>query len=342
MFADYRSLVLAFYARKKAENALSHRLLHASPANLKDECLEVCATRYLRRDERALSAFFGKQDGKEGYLLAIKRLDTDKFRPPINFLRSRVTETDEKNVELIAWLIDFDQRPFELGKQYGDLRTEAAPPAMEAPAPVANADTQEAEKKEGMEEETKQVQVEEQEIGDANGQESGEAEEQVSEPASVSQAFLLSGEWVGRVPKLRRWPLIILCLAAMLVGAGVYLALKFTSDTPPEGCMYWAGDHYERISCNEKKANALIIAYDAERLEHFRKINTPDTITYRSIGRVWYIKLDGNIEYFTADGYHPVQIHRKLHPITEYIIRTYLHPPVGIVPSSASDARMVK
>lgn len=342
MFIDYRSQVLAFYARKKAENVLSHRLVHATPANLKDECLAVCSIRYLRKDERALSTFFGKQDGREGYLLAIKRLDTDKFRPLVNFLRSRVTETDEKNVELLAWLIDFDQRPFELGKQYGEPKIgAAAPPAMETQVPAANADTQEAEKKEGGQDETKQVDMEEQEAGDVDGQESREAEteEQLWEPASVPQVFLHSGERVGRGGRLKRWLLIISCLVAMLAGAGVYLALKLNRDVRPEGCMYWAGDHYERISCNEKKANFLIIAYDEDRLEHFRKITTPDTITYKSIGRVWYIKLDGNLEYFMADGYHPIQIHRKLHPITEYIIRTYLHP---IVSSPAIDGQVAR
>ncbi|WP_133177601.1 hypothetical protein [Chitinophaga parva] len=280
--------------------------------------------------------------------------------------------SDEKNVELVAWLIDFDQRPFEFGKQYGELDAanadveEGEKAAVKGEteqlgrneAVVEKATGQEAGEEAEMEDETERegkkdagpgdgaeregkkeagpenktaqavVDAQETKSGDVGRQAPGGTEAQPSESAAAPRLFLLSGGKAQRMPWLKRRQLImfILCLATMLAGAGVYLAFKFKWGMPPEGCMYWAGDHYERISCNEKKANTLIIAYDAEHLAHFRKITTPDTITYKAVGRVWYIKLNGNLEYFTADGYHPVEIHRKLHPITEYIIRTYLHP----------------
>lgn len=332
VFAEYQSLVLETYERKKAANALSRRLMHVSPANLKEECSEVCLLRYSRKDEPTLRTFFGEHNGVTEYIKAIKRHDTDKFRPVVNLIRGKVSDPDEKNVELLAWLIDFDQRPYVYGKRYYNSEVVETPEAEADPVPLKSSN-----------EET----VMEEEVVDA-GTEVEDAEAVVDEGPAVggeTKRRELDGttgtevmppiKKAGHLAELRRRPLIILCLVAMLAAVGVYLALHSGG---PEGCMFWAGDHYERISCNEKKANTLIIAYDAERLEHFRRITTPDTITNASIGRVWYIKLDGNIEFYTAGGHHPIRIDKKLHPITEYIIRIYCQPATIVFPPPVVDS----
>lgn len=41
----------------------------------------------------------------------IRRFDPDKFKPLVNFLKKNLN-TNEKNVELLAWLIDFPARPY--------------------------------------------------------------------------------------------------------------------------------------------------------------------------------------------------------------------------------------
>ncbi len=117
----------------------------------------------------------------------------------------------------------------------------------------------------------------------------------------------------------------------MLTGAITYWVQKNTvvqNRGTGEGCMYWASDHYERVACNEKHGDTLVIALDTFRLKHFKKINDPDTITQNSIGRVWYIKIDNQIEYFTSDGDYPPEPNRKLKPITLYMIKAHIHPDV--------------
>src|SRR5205085_535690 len=94
--------------------------------------------------------------------------------------------------------------------------------------------------------------------------------------------------------------------------------------TPEQSCMYWSDDHFERISCNQKKKLVLVIAFDSVRYHDFKKITKQDTITYAAIGHVWYSKKDNELEYYTSDGYHPVRVTDHLKPITAHIIDTHL------------------
>lgn len=88
--------------------------------------------------------------------------------------------------------------------------------------------------------------------------------------------------------------------------------------------MYWTGDDYKAISCNDKVENASILALDATKVRTFKKIALTDTITRHSLGYVWYSKIDNKLEFFTSDGFHPTNDDRRLKPLTEYIINRYL------------------
>jgi hypothetical protein len=118
MFADYQCLVVREYRKKRRDGALPQGLSRPSPARLKDVCMRVCEKRFANRDGRALEDFFGEGSDKAACLRAIKGCDIDKFRPLIYFLRQSTGSTDEKNIELLAWLIDFDLRPFDYNGKY--------------------------------------------------------------------------------------------------------------------------------------------------------------------------------------------------------------------------------
>jgi hypothetical protein len=130
------------------------------------------------------------------------------------------------------------------------------------------------------------------------------------------------------VPKKWKWipafrNRIAVIILPILIGTSLYLALNQRQS--PGRCMYWTGDHYEKISCHSRQ-DTLVIALDSLKLEQFRKINKPDTITFGSIGFVWYSKINNNYEYFTAGGYHPIERGKKLKPITPFIIRNHILP----------------
>ncbi len=89
--------------------------------------------------------------------------------------------------------------------------------------------------------------------------------------------------------------------------------------------MFWDEDHYQPISCKQH-GDTLVVALDSNKLVHFRKITQPDTITTNAIGTIWYVKYRKGYEFYTADGYHPIDPQLRLRPITEYIIRNHIHP----------------
>ena len=89
--------------------------------------------------------------------------------------------------------------------------------------------------------------------------------------------------------------------------------------------MYWTGVQYQKISCNEKKTNSLIIALDPVKLKNLKKITQIDTISRKSIGIVHYVKLSREkIEFYTSDGFHPIDLELRLKPMTPYIYEKYI------------------
>jgi hypothetical protein len=84
--------------------------------------------------------------------------------------------------------------------------------------------------------------------------------------------------------------------------------------------MYWAGDHYQQVSCSQKLGEILIIPFDAEKLARFRKITRPDTITEDALGSIWYAKFNNAYECYTAPGNHPIDTTMQLKLLTDYVL----------------------
>lgn len=302
MYPDYQSLVLKAYQAKKAENTLSLRLRSPSPAQIRDECIAVCAERYRAKDEPVLRTFFGKRDDPAGYIQAIKKHDTDRFKPLINYLRGQVLKTDQKNIELLAWLINFEPRPFQWGKKYD--AGEAKPEDGE-------------EEKAGVEEEKEE---DKEEVATGGDDDSGRS------PEVMTMFQRISGK---PAPVSKNRIFITLSFLIIFIGGGAYWLLSRRAPkivlTGKESCMYWAGDHYQPVSCNQKFKDTLIVALDSMKLLYFKKITRPDTITGMAKGHVWYVKVEEGIEFYTSDGYHPVYHQKRLRPLTDYIIYKYVH-----------------
>ncbi len=90
-------------------------------------------------------------------------------------------------------------------------------------------------------------------------------------------------------------------------------------------CMYWDGSAYQQIDCNKAAEEELkAVRLDDSKLKHFKRITRPDTINYKDIGRVWYMKIDTVPDFFTDSGMHPVDEEKQLKPITKYIIDKYI------------------
>lgn len=300
MFSDYKEKVLVEYQKKRASSDLSINLLHPTPGKLKAECQSVYKERHLQKDDQTLRLFFGSKDNTTDYSQSIRNFENDKFRPLVNFLNRRTTVTDDKNVELLAWLIDFEPRPYKFGNTY-DLKPSAIS-IDESSNDVINMENVDQLTKQDLTFTTPEI-----------GKEKIAAEE-----IKLATSQTLIEETPAPTKKVTLKTTLSITAIAIAVGA----ALLFMS--PTEECMHWTGDHYERISCQQQASDYPIIALDTEKVAHLKKITLPDTITKSALGRIWYAKIEGELEFYTADGAHPVYTDKRLRPLTDYILDKYL------------------
>ncbi|BAV07062.1 hypothetical protein SAMN05421788_102306 [Filimonas lacunae] len=337
MFPDYKELVLRSYRKKRDASELSSALQYHSPAQLRDACLAACTERFLKSDEKTLSDFFGKCNSPADYAETIRNFDINKFRQLNKFLNNHKMDTNEKNIELLAWLIDFEDRPFKLSKKYSLEET-----------PVLEKEKTELPEGDIKPVETKKAELLTEDIGNekddittslASTPGTNNSEITTNSPALIATPPkpLTPPTTPAPLRKTRkRYAIMISILATgmLLAGTGIYWRLhnninyKTPMLTGNEKCMFWAGDHYQPISCNEKIDGTLVIALDSTKITHFKKITRPDTITYNAKGFVWYVKpkKDSDPEYYTSEGFHPVSYQLRLKPITNYIIDKYITP----------------
>ena len=111
MLEKYQEEVLTAYKKLKYEDGPFHNLKNPTPANLRDEALML----YEQRSEGSeiLRLFCKQGPAREG----IGQLDIDKFRPVSHFLIDKTNRPNSRVVELVAWLIDFEPRPFDTWEQ---------------------------------------------------------------------------------------------------------------------------------------------------------------------------------------------------------------------------------
>lgn len=291
MFADYKLLVFRKYEKKMADKALSPRFIQPSPAQIRDECIAVCGDRYDRKDEQILRIFFGHFTDKATCLQAIKRCEVAKLKPFGTFLRKPSTKTEPKNVELLAWLIDFEPRPYELGRRY-DITSLEVPKILN--------------------EEMEKV------GGDKEGEKPPDSANNIrKEDTQKSNSRNQSA-------RSKVWMAIIAVLVLMPIGILGYWFWNNNAGVGEAGCMYWAGDHYQQIPCSPKPDDTLVIALDPKKINSFKRITELRSINKRSIGKVWYVRVNDTMEFYTSDGFHPTELQLRLKPITKYIIDKYI------------------
>jgi len=311
MFADYQKQVLLTYHEKKTANQLSPNLVNTTPGRLREECMAVFTARYdHRHDEKILRQFLGYREDAASYMRAITNLKAEKFKPLDNFLKGDTSVTQEKNIELLAWLIDFKPRPYEWDRSYAELERAHQPEAGKMNLPERTLKEEKTEE----ERETSAILTTPGVPAEAENQLPGHAAE-----AALNQALRPYPVKMSRNPRLRNAVILLLLLCTS--GGGLFWA--WYAKKNKEQCMCWAGDRYRSISCREKIAGSDIFGLDSLQMVNFRKITRPDTLTQKSLGHVWYSKIDGDIEFYTGGGSHPVHRERRLKPLTIYILNKY-------------------
>jgi hypothetical protein len=279
MFEDYASEVVRDYKRKCAGGILLTNLMHPTPAKLKRECLIVFEKRYLRKDEVILSSFFEPRQDKEAYRSAIKKHDRDKFKSLNDILKKGERKTDEKNIELLAWLIDYPHRPYQKWVDDGK-------PVGPEPLP--------------------------------------------------KKKFIPKIPWLAKPWLTKKVKISLSFSVTIVLGMTIYsLWPKTSTDAGPAPtrivihhgkCMYWAGDHFIMGAYDAPHRDTPAFPVDTFRLVHFKKITDWSTLGKNSVKKVWYAKINRQLEIFTTAGFHPVDTNRRLLPLTAYMYKKYIHP----------------
>jgi len=87
--------------------------------------------------------------------------------------------------------------------------------------------------------------------------------------------------------------------------------------------MYWDGEQFNPTDSSYIGPEFEVIAMDKRLLLHQRRITRKDTMTVEnSLGRTWYSKYYGNVEFFTADGIDPDN-KKELKKSTPFMIEKY-------------------
>jgi len=314
-YPDYIKLVKRAYEEKRSKNELSVLLAQSSPAKIRQACLHLYKEHYekeehqvIKKDEQILKAFFGPAETGKEFLKLIQGFETDKFRPLDNYLKGNTDNTDQIKLELLAWLIDFQHRPFAVGKEFrlteeetnfirGNNEREIQP---EADKTVLEEDKEIVEA--CMEKETADVTL------------------QPQENLAASSIIPLKED----KPKKRYKRAILVFLSFIVCVGGMYALWQYNQNAN-NVCVYWKDDHYEQVDCNDDPKGRIIITLNREKAKSFRRITQKDTMTEWSIGKAYYIKDSNIIKLYTEAGNYPEDLKRNLRVLTQHIYDNHVH-----------------
>lgn len=104
-----------------------------------------------------------------------------------------------------------------------------------------------------------------------------------------------------------------------------YKRMVSRNPQPNEKCMYWNGNYYEPISCNDTIfSSKKIIPLQLKELVNLKRNDNPDTLTISDLGKTWYRKLDNTVYLYTSAGRFPLDTSKTLKPLTERIFNYHL------------------
>lgn len=302
MFSDYTASIVADYHQQKTKGTLSLNLMNPTPSCIKNELLIVLEGRIKKEDLKTLRLFFGERENEVEYERAIRNAEVDIFRPLCNFLKGKTVNTETKNIELLAWLIDFSPRPYTMDFNHSDVN----PPVLET--------------RSNTEQKTEPVsEIDSTEMPGAYKAIGSQTTVRYNTPPGRGTKV-----WIGRNK-------ISIILFVLIIGA-VVLAMNRTSVKGPlsflsggnKQCMYWSGEQYLEADCAIAIPNAELVALNRYKLDHFRKIKRPDTLNESHVNKVWYLKTGNKLELFTMEGKHPEQLNKRLRPLSKYMLDKYV------------------
>lgn len=268
---EYKELVLAYYDELVKTGALSSELLSPTPGSIKSKVLKRCSEGFDSKDEKTLQSFVGRKADVGEYYKVVDISSADLYRPLVKVLKKRSVNTNLRNIDLLAWLIDYKPRPF---------RPDLVPPIKKIPATFDQLVLRPTNDPADPEQQRK----------------------------TKSKVMVVTGS---------------ILIALVLIGIiGIW---QYEKRIAVYGCMVWHDDRYQPVGCGDNSSGTKPSPINHQLMDHFKRITRPDTLTLSSIGKVWYAKYNGRVEFYTAPGPHPLDSNRRLLPVSDHILKKYVY-----------------
>lgn len=350
MFEYFQKAVRDSYLDLKENRRLDFSREWPSTGDLKNWSIQCFEKGLSTEDEIVFIDFFREKDEKKQQKLLGKPLkeivkisETDKFRALRNFIIGDTKRSPERDVvKFLAVLINFQPRPYDFDywnslqsnttisskhslhrdKESDDLNCndencpddskDSISNDLTNPEEVPNATVA---KKDENNHSYVTDEEENNEIDEILLSENDQAV--VSEELDQGEKIIIQPEKKSFIGN-NKYVLRFTGIASLIIA--IFFAVHYLT---PEDCMCWNGERYIQVDCQDQTQRYQVVGLDKVKLEQFRKITRPDTLGLKDLGNIWYSKIDNEIEFFTAPGYHPIQPRRSLKATTKYIFETY-------------------
>lgn len=292
MFKDYKTAVLNFYLEMKEKRFLDSDMEDPGREKLRNRCLLMFSKKNSKKDNDLIQMFFDPKNEYNDSIRSIEKYDLDKFRPLVDFLKKGKNVREDKNVKLLAWLLNCPS--------YDDWRHGAVFPLIKAS------------------DDYRQL------VDDSEKTKTSEHENPIN--TEKEKIETQSDKEETKTHRIKIWKnqnirkSVYAFVAAFAAVGGSYFTWKLVD----KQCMYWTGNEYKAIACDTKLPEATLVALDNNKVDHLKRITKRDTLTSYSIGKVFYGKINNKIEFYTDSGDNPQDNKKRLLPMTGYIFNKYI------------------
>lgn len=282
-FEEYKNAIRSQYGVKKIED-VSGILLNPTPAQLRNLCLMIFDNSVSKSDENILRLFF-KVKEEENLRRTIENYDIGKFKPIISFLKGEKDSDNFTRIELAAFLVDFNPRPYAKYLQNGNTGQRSNLVVLS----------------QGEKEESDRDNL--------------LAERRVEKEATIDYNVRLN-------PRKKAVIIFVALLSLFFMGYTVKNIIFPKKECMQwERDHYEAVD----CTSGKIGAGQLedIVPID-ESVMKLKKLDSNSKLIFFKNDKplVWYSKNDGVVELFNTPGFHP-ETGKPLKPITKYMIEKY-------------------